>query len=199
MPQLQHRHQRSRFRLSRIRGLWHRAAPRADQPFEPHEPDVVATLVDSEPGTAILRRGNRVAEIIAAHDTGRVVDSPLRPRANPAFAEAVFVELMRAHQYRRAFDLLSTDCRRAWGSPEKFAAAQARGSMSRLRGVRVKAVRHLAEWTDAEGGRTHREVAELDVEYTMNGAEPAVVTRVVHLVADAGKWRSLCYPQGTDR
>lgn len=199
MPHIQHRHRRSRFRLSRIRGLWHRAASRPEEPFAPQERDVVATLIDSEPGTAILRRGNRVAEIIAAHDTGRVVDSPLRPRANPAFAEAVFVELMRAHQYRRAFDLLSTDCRRAWGSPDEFAAAQARGSMSRLRGVRVKAVRHLAEWTDAERGTTHRGVAELDVEYTMNGAEPAVVTRVVHLVADAGKWRSLCYPQGTDR
>ena len=198
MPQLQHRRQRSRFRLSRIRGLWQRAAARPEQGFEPQAPDVLATLVDSEPGTAILRRGNRVADIIAAHDNGRAVDSPLRPRANPAFAEAVFVELMRAHQYRRAFDLLSTDCRRAWGSPEVFAAAQARGSMSRLLGVRVKAVRHLAEWTDTERGLTHRGVAELDVEYTMNGAEPAV-NRVVHLVADAGKWRSLCYPQGTDR
>jgi hypothetical protein len=198
MPHPQHRHQRSRFRLGRIRRLWRRDDPRSDRSFELREPDV-GTLIDSEPGTAILRRGNRVAEIIAAHDTGRVVDAPPRPRANPAFAEAVFVELMRAHQYRRAFDLLSTDCRRAWGSPELFAAAQARGSMSRLRGVRVTAVRHLAEWTDIDRGMTHREVAELDVEYTMNGAEPAAVTRVVHLVADGGKWRSLCYPQGTDR
>ncbi|MBV8529376.1 MAG: hypothetical protein JOZ75_13780 [Candidatus Dormibacteraeota bacterium] len=198
MPQTQHRHQRSRFRLSRIRGLWHRADARAAQAFEPQEPDVVATLIDSEPGTAILRRGNRLAEIIAAHDSGRAVDAPRRPPANPAFAEAVFVELMRAHQYRRAFDLLSPDCRRVWGSAEEFAAAQARGSMSRLRGVHVRAVRHLAEWTDTERGVTHREVAELDVEYTMSGAEPAIA-RVVHLVADAGKWRSLCYPQGTDR
>lgn len=198
MPQLQHRHPRSRFRLSRIRGLWQRAVPRPQQAFEPQEADVAATLVDSEPGTAILRRGNRVAEIIAAHDTGRADDSPSRPRANPAFAEAVFVELMRAHQYRRAFELLSPDCRRAWGSAEEFAAAQARGSMSRLRGVQVKAVRHLAEWTDKERGMTHQGVAELDVEYTMSGADPPM-TRVVHLVAHAGKWRSLCYPQGTDR
>jgi hypothetical protein len=161
--------------------------------------DVAATLIDSEPGTAILRRGNRVAEIIAAHDTGRSTEARSRPRANPAFAEAVFVELMRAHQYRRAFELLSADCRLAWGSPELFAAAQVRGSMSRLRGVRVKAVRHLDEWTDSERGLTHREVAELDVEYTMNGGDPAVITRVVHMVADGGKWRSLCYPQGTDR
>ena len=199
MPQPQHRHQRSRFRLSRIRRLWRRDDPRTEQSFEVREPDVVATLVDSEPGTAILRRGNRVADIVAAHHNGRVVDAPRRPRANPAFAEAVFVELMRAHQYHRAFDLLSTDCRRAWGSAELFAAAQARGSMSRLRGVRVTAVRHLAEWTDVERGLTHLEVAELDVEYTMHGTDPALVTRVVHLVADAGKWRSLCYPQGTDR
>lgn len=199
MPQPQHRYQRSRSRLSRIRRLWHRDRPRSEQPFEPREPDGAATLIDSEPGTAILRRGNRVAEIVAAHDTGRAVDAPLRPRANPAFAEAVFVELMRAHQYRRAFDLLTTDCRRAWGSPESFAAAQAHGSMSRLLGVRVTAVRHLAEWTDLEHGVTHREVAELDVEYTMTGADSPPVTRVVHLVPDGVKWRSLWYPQGTDR
>lgn len=198
MPQLQHRHQISRFRLSRIRRLWHRADRQSEPAFEPHVREANATMIDSEPGTAILRRGNRVAEIIAAHDRGRAVDRPLRPRANPAFAEAVFVELMRAHQYRRAFELLSSDCRRAWGSPEVFAAAQAQGSMSRLRGVHVKAVRHLDEWTDAERGLTHREVAELDVEYALTGAEPAAVSRVVHLVADSGKWRSLCYPQGTD-
>lgn len=199
MPQPQHRYQRTRSRLSRIRRLWRRDDPGSEQSFERREPDVAPTLIDSEPGTAILRRGNRVAAIIAAHDSGRVALSTMRPRANPAFAEAVFVELMRAHQYRRAYDLLSSDCRRAWGSPELFAAAQARGSMSRLRSVRVTAIRHLAEWTDIERGVTHREVAELEVEYTMNGPEPALLTRVVHLVADAGKWRSLCYPQGTDR
>ena len=199
MPQPQHRHTRSRFRLGGIRRLWRRDDPRPGHSFEQREADLLATLVDSEPGTAILRRGNRVADIVAAHDTGRSVDSPLRPRANPAFAEAVFVELMRAHQYRRAYDLLSTDCRRAWGSPELFAEAQAHGSMSRLRGVRVTAVRHLSEWTDLDRGLTHQDVAELDVEYTMSGADSPALSRVVHLVADAGKWRSLWYPQGTDR
>jgi hypothetical protein len=157
-----------------------------------------ATLVDSEPGTAILRRGNRVAEMIAAHDAGRGPEAAARPRANPAFAEAVFVELMRAHQYRRAFDLLSGDCRRAWGTPEAFAAAQAQASLSRLRGMRVRRVRHLPEWTDAERGVTYREVAELDVEYTFDAADSAVLTRVVHLVAERGRWRSLWYPAATD-
>jgi hypothetical protein len=203
MPHPQQRQQFSRPRLSRLRRLWRGrspaldSAPRAATSVARH--DAPATLVDAEPGTAIIRRGNRVAELIAAHDSGREITVPQRPRANPAFAEALFVELMRAHQYRRAFDLLSSDCRRAWGSADAFAAAQAQGSMSRLRGMRVKAVRHLAEWTDHERDMSHHEVAELDVEYVIGSGEPAVINRVVHLVADSGKWRLLCYPHGTVR
>lgn len=203
MPHPQHRQHFPRPRLSRLRGLWRRPPRVVDAPpwptGGPAIPDGPATLVDAEPGTEIVRRGNRVAQMIAAHDSGRSVRLPQRPRANPAFAEAVFVELMRAHQYRRAFDQLSGDCRRAWGSPEAFAAAQAEGSMSRLRGMRVKGMRHLAEWTDQERNVTHREVAELDVDYVLGTGETAVVSRVVHLVADSGTWRSLCYPTGTVR
>lgn len=206
MPQPQHRSSRSRLSLSGLSRLW-RSRPKlpvADVAARPasdlrHPASVPATLVESEPGTAILRRANPVAEMIAAHDSGRGRDAPARPRANPAFAEAVFVELMRAHQYRRAYELLSSDCRRLWGSSEAFATAQAQGSLNRLRGMRVRHVRHLSEWTDPERGVTHREVAELDVEYALEGADAAVIRRVVHLVADAGKWRSLCYPTETDR
>lgn len=205
MPQPQHRSSRPRLSLRGLSRLWRSPsnAPAAAPPARaasgaPHAAPP-ATLVESEPGTAILRRGNRVAEMIAAHDAGRAPDVPVRPRANPAFAEALFVELMRAQQYRRAYDLLSSDCRRSWGSAEAFAAAQARSSLNRLRGVRVNQVRHLPEWTDPARGLTHQEVAELEVEYALDGAEPAVVRRVVHLVADAGKWRSLCYPAETDR
>lgn len=194
---MQHRRPRSRFRLTRLSGLWRRGAPAP--PAHPSG-DAPATLIAADPGAAPLRRGDAVAEMIAAHASGLEREATTRPRANPAFAEALFVELMRAHQFRRAYDLLSSDSRRAWGSPQAFAAAQARGSgsMSRLRGVRVVAVRHLPEWTDAERGVTHHEVAELDADYVV-GPDDAVVTRVVHLVADSGKWRSLCYPSGTDR
>jgi hypothetical protein len=140
-------------------------------------------------------RSDRLAEMLRAHESGRDRENPGRPRGNPAFAEALFVELMRAHQYRRAFEQLSSDCQRMWGSAEGFATAQGAGAMSRVRGVRVNDVRYLPEWTDPGRGATYHEVAELQVEYTIGERDPGtVLRRVVHLVPDAGRWRSLCYP-----
>lgn len=136
----------------------------------------------------------RVAALVDAHERGRDAVPP-RPRGNPAFSEALFVELMRAHQYRRAFGLLSDDCQHSWGSADRFAAAQGGGSMRRLQGVTVKDVRYLPEWTDTTRGTTYHEVAELDVEYRIGDRTPAtVVPRVVHLVPGAGRWRSICHP-----
>jgi hypothetical protein len=133
--------------------------------------------------------------MLRAHESGQDRENPGRPRGNPAFAEALFVELMRAHQYRRAFEQLSSDCQRSWGSAERFATAQGFGAMGRVRGVRVTDVRYLPEWTDPSRGATYQEVAELSVEYTIGERDPGtVLRRVVHLVPDAGRWRSLCYP-----
>jgi len=118
-----------------------------------------------------------------------------RPRGNPAFSEALFVELMRAKQYRRAYAQLSVDCQLSWGSADAFAAAQGAGAMRRLHGVNVKEVRYLSEWKDPARGTVYREVAELDVEYALGERGPVtVLPRVVHLIADGGRWRSLCYP-----
>jgi hypothetical protein len=145
----------------------------------------------SETATITSRRA---AALVDAHERGR---SPLgaRPPGNPAFSEALFVELMRANQYRRAFTLLSEDCQLSWGSPEAFAEAQGASMMRRLRGVSVKQVRYLAEWTDSYRGTTYRDVAELDVEYEVGDPDPvAVIRRVVHLVPGGGRWRSICYP-----
>lgn len=159
-----------------------------------------ATVVDagtrpfwagSETATITSRRA---AALVDAHERGR---GPLgaRPPGNPAFSEALFVELMRANQYRRAFTLLSEDCQLSWGSPEAFAEAQGASTIRRLRGVSVKEVRYLPEWTDSWRGTTYRDVAELDVEYEVGDPEPvAVIRRVVHLVPGGGRWRSICYP-----
>lgn len=135
----------------------------------------------------------RISALLHAHETGRV-ESTNRPRGNPAFSEALFVELMRARQYKRAFEQLSTECRRRWGSADAFAAAQD-GGVRWLRGVQVKDVRFLSEWTDPDQGKRYTDVAELQVEYTLGDENTAkVLPRVVHLVPDGGKWRSLCYP-----
>ena len=122
-----------------------------------------------------------------------------RPRANPAFIEATFVELMRAGQYERAFAGLAPECRKAWGSARSFAAAHAGGSaLKGLRGINVTNSRILEQWTDPARGTTHQTVAELDVEYLFGRAEsPAVVPQTVHLISVAGKWCSLSYPPMT--
>ncbi len=152
------------------------------------------TLVEAAT-TSQPSSGSRAAALVAAHERGQDVSSPQRPRANPAFTEALFVELMRAHQYRRAYDMLHADCRRAWGSVDAFAAAQGGGTMRRLRGVRVLEVRHLAGWTDETHGRAYRTVAELSVEYSVgNDRDSTTVPRTVHLVSGEGRWWSLCYP-----
>ena len=154
--------------------------------------NVTATLIEGRPATPHPAQ-RRVAALVDTHEKGG--PHPARPRANPAFTEALFVELMRAHQYQRAFAMLSSDCRRAWGSVEAFAGAQGGGPMRRLRGMRVLEVRHLPEWTDAAHGTTYREVAELEVEYTIGSDRETVkVPRTVHLISDEGRWWSLCYP-----
>jgi hypothetical protein len=117
-----------------------------------------------------------------------------RPRSNPAFSEATFVELMRAQRFKRAYDLLAPDCRRAWGSWMAFADAN-RAAMSNLLGVEVTESQILDEWVDGARGITHSDVAELKVEYRFGRADTtSVIEQTVHLVGVEGKWCSLSYP-----
>ena len=117
-----------------------------------------------------------------------------RPRSNPAFNEATFVELMRALRFKRAYDLLAPDCQRAWGSWMAFADAN-REAMSNLRGVEVTESQVLDEWTDPVRGVAHRDVAELKVEYRFGaGDKTSVIEQTVHLLGIDGKWCSLSYP-----
>ena len=156
---------------------------------------VAATLVEAEPSAAPAG-APRAAMLVADHERGQPASG--RPRANPAFSEAVFVELMRARQYRRAFTLLSPECQQSWGTLEAFVAAQRIGSLAQLRGVAVNAVRHLEDWRDPDSGIVHAHAAELDVEYQIGAdARTVGVARTVHLVAHQGAWRSLCYPTAT--
>jgi hypothetical protein len=154
-----------------------------------------ATLVETEPAPPSAAAG-RAAALVAGHERG--VTTSTRPRANPAFSEAVFVELMRARQYRRAYALLSPECQQSWGSLQAFIDAQRIGALVQLRGVRVDDVRQLENWRDPDSGMVHEHAAELDVQYELGDATRRVsVPRTVHLVAFAGGWRSLCYPTAT--
>ncbi len=151
-----------------------------------------STLVETET-TSPAPRPRRAAALVADHERG--AGNSTRPRANPAFSEAVFVELMRARQYRRAYALLSPECQQSWGSLQAFIDAQRIGALTQLRGVRVDEVRQLDNWRDPDSGMVHEHAAELDVQYEMgDGTRTVSVARTVHLVAFAGGWRSLCYP-----
>lgn len=184
-----------------LRGLFSRAfrheppAPEIDEPAAPERPRPrdVDSAVRQYWAPRDAQAPDRVAALVHAHEN-RGHDRGGRPRGNPAFSETLFVELMRAKQFRRAFDHLSADCRRTWGSSDTFAAAQG-AAMRRLMGVAVKDVRYLPEWKDERADRRYQDVAELDVEYTLAGRDaPTVIPKVVHLVPDEGKWRSVCYP-----
>ena len=151
-----------------------------------------ATLVEDEP--APLPRPGRAAGLVP--DSGH----SQRPRGNPAFSEAVFVELMRARQYRRAFALLTPECRQSWGSLQAFVDAQRIGALAQLRGVRVTAVRPLSGWRDPDSGMVHEHAAELDCIYEIGDERQSVgLPRTVHLVGQGGAWRSLCYPTAGPR
>lgn len=150
-----------------------------------------ATLVEAERSEPAVRQG-RASALVADHERGVASG---RPRANPAFSEAVFVELMRARQYRRAYALLSPECQQSWGSLQAFIDAQRIGALATLRGVRVIDVRHITGWRDPDSGIVHAHAAELDVQYEIGDAVRTFnLPRTVHLVADRGAWRSLCYP-----
>jgi hypothetical protein len=152
------------------------------------------TLVESDTVVAARPLRDRVRAMVAAHDGGQGRGG-VCPSGNPAFSEALFVELIRGGQHARAFALLAPDCQRRWGSAERFAAAHREGSLQQLEGVSVVAVRHLDQWVDPHHGDTHRQVAELDVEYSFAAGRRLVkLARTVHLVAVEGRWRSLSYP-----
>jgi hypothetical protein len=123
-----------------------------------------------------------------------------RPRGNPAFSETLFIELMRAGQFARAYEQLSPHCQSLWGSVENFAVAQSRSGLRAVQGVSVRDVRYLDRWTDPDTQVRHHNVAELFVEYTVGNRDHATrLERIVHLVPVEGRWRSICVPpQGSE-
>lgn len=166
--------------------------------FWSHGADNPATLVEADGEAPQPGSAGRVASLVAEHERGAVTTG--RPRANPAFSEAVFFELMRARQYQRAYALLSPECQQSWGSLQAYIDAQRSGAVTQLRGVRVVAVRQLRGWRDPDSGMVHDHAAELDVEYAVgDDHQEFAVPRTVHLVGHRGTWRSLCYPTAPAR
>ena len=138
----------------------------------------------------------KVAAMLEARDRTRHGAAPVVPRrGDPAQAELLFVEMMRAGNFERAFRLLAPECQMRWGSEATFAAAQQGGRHDAVLHAHIRNVEILEVWPDPDSGRVNREVAELTVEYLVAlDSREVLVERFVHCVLVEGRWRSLCYP-----
>jgi hypothetical protein len=156
------------------------------------------TLVEAT-GHAVERTASvsqRVAAMLEARDRTRHGSAPAVPRhGDPAQAELLFVEMMRAGHFERAFRLLAPECQARWGGEAGFAEAQLGSGHDQVRAADIKHIETLDVWPDPDSGRVNREVAELTVEYLIDvGGREVLIERVVHCVLVEGRWRSLCYP-----
>jgi hypothetical protein len=161
------------------------------------------TLVEASghPAPRTASVSQKVAAMLEARDRTRHGSAPVVPRyGDPAQAELLFVEMMRAGRFERAYRLLAPECQARWGSEQDFAVAQHGSGNDQVRSAEVKDVEILEVWPDPDSGRVNREVAELAVEYLVDvGGREVLMERVVHCVLVEGRWRSLCYPPGAAR
>jgi len=156
------------------------------------------TLVEAS-GQPVERRASvsqRVASMLEARDRTGHGAAPAVPRqGDPAHAELLFVEMMRAGRFERAYRLLAPECQSRWGGEAEFAAAQQGSGHDQVKSAQVKHLEMLEVWPDPDSGRVNRDVAELSVEYLIDvGGREVLIERVVHCVLVEGRWRSLCYP-----
>jgi len=124
---------------------------------------------------------------------------PAVPTNDPSVVERQLVDCLRWRRYDQAWRLLAPDCQAAWGDPKAFGEVmRTRDDGARMASIRVREVHILPRWSDPETQRTHRDVAELAVDYVivLGAGRRLVVRRDVHLLPVQGGWRSLCYPTG---
>ncbi len=129
---------------------------------------------------------------------GAAADPPaVIPVNDPGQVERQLVDCLRWRRYEHAWRLLAPECQAAWGRVSAFAEVmRARDDGARLASIQVREVHILPRWSDPETHRTHRDVAELAVDYVvvLGAGRRRVVRRDVHLLPVDGGWRSLCYP-----
>jgi len=116
----------------------------------------------------------------------------------PGTFELRFTRLQQEGAYDDMWDLIAEDARRAWGGRGRFVDRMSRQNQhGQVIGAKVEGVDILDRWTDAERGRTYRNVAKVSVRYLIrDGWRELEVDRRVHLIPAAGGWRTLYYPVG---
>jgi hypothetical protein len=119
--------------------------------------DAAETLVEAtgHPTERTASVSQRVAAMLEARDRTRHGAAPAVPRyGDPAQAELLFVEMMRAGNFERAYRLLAAECQVRWGGEADFAQAQHGSGHDQVRGAEVKRVEILEVWPDPDSARS---------------------------------------------
>jgi hypothetical protein len=115
--------------------------------------------------------------------------------ADPAECEETFTRLVSDGKFEDAWELLTPDSQASWGVKPRFIDEMLARQAANVVDSKVREVRLLPVWTDQTTLKTHRDVAELVVDYrVLRQTREVVVQKNVHVVMVRGGWKSLCYP-----
>ena len=123
--------------------------------------------------------------------------SPRQPvGAPPASCEMRFMKLHTEGRFEEMWEMVAEDAQRAWGSLGNFVREMPRlDEWLEILEMQVANVTLLESWTDPLHQRTYSNVARLVMRYRVRQQwKEWTFDRQVHLVPDAGGWRTLCYP-----
>ncbi len=114
----------------------------------------------------------------------------------PATYEMLFMKLHTEGRFEEMWDMLAEDAQRAWGSLHNFVREMPRlDEWLEILEMQVANVTILDTWTDHLHQRTYNNVARLVMRYRVRQQQKEwTFDRMVHLVAEADGWRTLCYP-----
>jgi hypothetical protein len=124
------------------------------------------------------------------------LESPPEVSIAPATFERWFMKLHSEGRFDEMWELLAEDAQRAWGGREAFIRDMPRlDSEMELLDMQVVSVAVVEGWTDQMHHRSYSNVARMVMRYRVRQQwREWTFDRQVHLIPDAGGWRTLCYP-----
>jgi hypothetical protein len=131
-----------------------------------------------------------------------VFEDPRDPEIHvpaPVNAEKQFMRLHAEGRFEEMWLMLAEDAQRAWGGSHNFIRDMPRlDEWLEILEMEAASVTLLESWTDDLHDRTYSNVARLVMRYRVRQQwREWTFDRQVHLVPDAGAWRTLCYPMRT--
>jgi hypothetical protein len=130
-------------------------------------------------------------------DQARPPEAPAQ--VHPGTFEIRFMKLHTEGRFEEMWEMLADDAQRAWGGIQNFVREMPRlDEWLEIIEIQVANATLLDSWTDHMHQRTYSNVARLVMRYKVRqNWREWTFDRQVHLVPDAGGWRTLCYPTRT--